>query len=162
MEKQNNIEMKRTAKGCGYWQDNGAYQQEYEKLWNELVPAEGEAETVNGEILRASSKLYHEFFNNGNMNACECNVIPNYDDQDEDYEEEYDYTVSPYYQRLLDFLNKACSTDYEMRGLLQRIADMILIGENACNVKDNEHVYDLMVDHAIYWVLTHDNEPMKK
>ena len=157
MAKQN-IEMKRTAEGCGYWQDNGAYQQEYEKLWDELVPAEGEAKTVNGEILRASGKLYHEFFNNGNMNACDREYFTNWNYDEEDFET----IVSPYYQQLLDFLNAACSTDYEMRGLLQRIADIIPMGEEACNDADNEHTYNLMVDHAIHWVLTHEDEPIKK
>lgn len=158
MEKQNNIEMKRTAKGCGYWNMNGAYQKEYDELWDELVPAEGEAQTTRGEVLRTSSKLYYDFFNNGNMNACE--IVGGCYGYDEDDEEEYyDTKVSEYYQRCLNYLRNTCSDDYELMGLLERVRDIILMGEDGCNDAANEHTYDLMADHCIYWVLTHDDTP---
>lgn len=150
-------EMKRTAKGCGYWQETGAYQKEYDELWRQLVPLEGEAQTTRGELLRTSSKLYHDFFNNGNMNACEQVMVPNYGDQDEDYEDEYETRVSDYYQGCIDYLKRTCKQDYELHGLLQRIESIILEGEDGCNDADNEHTYDLMVDHVLYWVLTHED-----
>lgn len=151
-----NIELRRTPKGQGYWQDNGAYQKEYEQMWNELVPAMGEAETQNGEILRLSAKLYYEYFNNGNMNAQD-REYPEWWCRDED---EYDVIVSEEYQSYLKFLRRSCDTDYEMQGLLKRIEDIILTGEDGCNNPDNEYTYNLMVDHAIHWVLTHDNTPL--
>ena len=48
-----------------YWNDDGKYQKAYSNLWEKLVPARGEAETVRGELLRAASKLYYDLFNNG-------------------------------------------------------------------------------------------------
>lgn len=53
------------AKSKCYWGGNGKHQKEYELLHSELVPAMGMAETVEGEILRAISRIYHDYFNNG-------------------------------------------------------------------------------------------------
>lgn len=151
-----NIELKRTAKGCGYWNRNGAYQQEYDELWPKLVPAEGKAKTVNGELLRTSAKLYYDFFNNGNMNACEIIGRNCWEDVDED---DLEYRVDKYYQECIDFIRDTCKQDYELAGLLSRIEDIILEGEYGCNDKDNEHTYDLMVDHVMHYVLTHEDKP---
>lgn len=153
MEKQNNIEMKRTAKGCCYWQENGAYQKEYDELWTKLVPPIGDAETTNGELLRTSAKLYHDYFNNGNMNAQDREYY------DEDDEDAYETRVSEYYQQCLNFLRNTCKQDYELQGLLQRVEEIILECCGGKNDADDEHTYDLMVDHVIYWVLTHDDTP---
>jgi hypothetical protein len=62
-------EKKITIKGNSYWGSNGAYQEEYDKLSDELVPQSGEADTVHGELMRASGNLFYEFCNNGNCNA---------------------------------------------------------------------------------------------
>ena len=51
-----------------YWSDKGELQKEYELLFDELVPPEGEAETVAGEALRVVSKLYYDVYNNGACN----------------------------------------------------------------------------------------------
>lgn len=37
----------------------------YEKLFAELVPASGKCETFEGELLRAISKIYYDYTNNG-------------------------------------------------------------------------------------------------
>jgi hypothetical protein len=54
-----------------YWDGNGKYQKEYDRLWKELVPASGEAETEEGELIRAVGRLFYEYCNNGNCNAAE-------------------------------------------------------------------------------------------
>lgn len=59
-----------TEDGKSYWNSNGAYQKEFDELYDKLVPAQGEADTVHGEMLRAASRLFYDFCNNGN-----CNVI---------------------------------------------------------------------------------------
>jgi|TARA_Y100000296_G_scaffold37837_1_gene43768 hypothetical protein len=51
-----------------YWSDKGELQKEYELLFDELVPPEGEAKTVAGEALRALSKIYYDVYNNGACN----------------------------------------------------------------------------------------------
>ena len=48
-----------------YWNSNGKHQKEYEALWERLVPVEGKAVTNAGEPLRAVSRLYYRWYNDG-------------------------------------------------------------------------------------------------
>jgi hypothetical protein len=48
-----------------YWNQEGKYQEQYTIFFNELVPNSGEAETVEGELLRAITKLQYDAHNNG-------------------------------------------------------------------------------------------------
>ena len=47
-----------------YWNGNGEYQADYKRLV-ELMPAQGEADTLAGELIRCVSRLGHELYNNG-------------------------------------------------------------------------------------------------
>lgn len=51
-----------------YWDNAGKYQDTYNRLSGELVPAEGHASTVAGEMLRAMSNVYYDYYNNGACN----------------------------------------------------------------------------------------------
>ena len=51
-----------TSKPGRYWSNPPEY---YSKLWNELVPDSGAAQTLEGELLRAASRLYYDYYNNG-------------------------------------------------------------------------------------------------
>lgn len=44
------------------------WKKEHERLWSELVPQSGQAETLQGELIRISGKLTDQAFRNGNMN----------------------------------------------------------------------------------------------
>ena len=48
-----------------YWSGTGALQKEYDALYEKLVPAQGAAETIEGEVLRAASKIVYRHFNDG-------------------------------------------------------------------------------------------------
>jgi hypothetical protein len=48
-----------------YWSGNGPLQQEYDALYNELVPSQGKADTIEGEVLRAASKIVYRHYNDG-------------------------------------------------------------------------------------------------
>lgn len=48
-----------------YWNNNGKYQEIYDRLWSELVPSSGPSQFVEGENLRAISKIYWDYCNNG-------------------------------------------------------------------------------------------------
>jgi hypothetical protein len=52
-------------KGTTYWNHAGKYEAEMGKLWKELVPGSGPAETLAGEVLRCVSKIYYRHFNDG-------------------------------------------------------------------------------------------------
>jgi len=41
---------------------------EFKRLWKELVPPQGQAKTVQGELVRAAGRLSDEAYRNGNIN----------------------------------------------------------------------------------------------
>ena len=45
----------------GWWQ-------EYQRLWDELVPPRGQASTIQGELIRCIGRLTDEAYHNGNQN----------------------------------------------------------------------------------------------
>ena len=44
------------------------WKKEQGRLWRELVPADGQAETLQGELIRIAGKLTDQAYRNGNMN----------------------------------------------------------------------------------------------
>ena len=44
------------------------WKKDHTRLWKELVPAEGQADTLQGELIRIAGKLTDQAFRNGNMN----------------------------------------------------------------------------------------------
>lgn len=151
------IKMKRTPIGKNYWNHEGAYERETEKLYDDLVPAMGEAETINGELIRISHRLYHEYCNNGNMNARDERLVNNrYSWYDDDEEDEYDIILSERYAEMIEYLRDTIRND-ELNGLLERIEEIILNEENSfCNA--DMHTYDTMIDIVTHYVLTHENK----
>src|SRR6266542_1987495 len=51
-----------------YYLRKSKYAKEYDALFDKLVPESGQADTVQGELLRAIVRLASECFRNGNMN----------------------------------------------------------------------------------------------
>lgn len=51
-----------------YYDGKGRYQEECGELWRQLVPASGQADTVQGELIRVITKLEDECLRNGNGN----------------------------------------------------------------------------------------------
>ena len=51
-----------------YWNENGKYQPEYDRLYEKYVPAKGPADTPQGNLLRLMSKLYYRCYNDGDTN----------------------------------------------------------------------------------------------
>lgn len=51
-----------------YWNNEGRFQKEYEELREKLVPIEGDADTVLGQLIRHASNVYYDIYNNGGYN----------------------------------------------------------------------------------------------
>ena len=51
-----------------YWSEKGKYQQEADELYNQLVPDSDNCDTLEGELLRAITKLNYDAHNNGFCN----------------------------------------------------------------------------------------------
>lgn len=117
-----------------YWEGNGRWQAEYDDSWNRLVPASGEAPTLQGELIRAIGRLTSEMYCNGCINWDEgfvrftrllerVLVDPNVFDDDAmsrirsdlqtirelgDETREYDYHDEDPYDRITDFVIEWC------------------------------------------------------
>ena len=50
---------------CAYWDGSGRLSNEYKELFAKLVPGSGPAKTIEGEVLRAVSKIYYRHYNDG-------------------------------------------------------------------------------------------------
>lgn len=74
------IVKKQTEQGKSYWNNDGAYTDLFDKIWEEEVPKTGESKTVDGELVRCFGRLNYDWGNNGN-----CNVI-NYNSYTEEVE----------------------------------------------------------------------------
>jgi hypothetical protein len=48
-----------------YWEENGRYQEDYDYLWNELVPGEGRSYRPEGNLLAVATRIYNRRFNDG-------------------------------------------------------------------------------------------------
>lgn len=97
-------EIRKTEEGKMYWDGEGAYEAEYKRLYDELVPSSGRSNSFQGEVMRAVSRLYYEYYNNGNCNACEEVPSCQYWELDEDEEMEYEYVVTDFYQGFIDII----------------------------------------------------------
>lgn len=51
-----------------YLKFKGLYQKEYDTLFDLLVPRSGEAESIQGELVRAIRKLESDYYRNGSAN----------------------------------------------------------------------------------------------
>lgn len=181
-------ERKATKMGCSYFNGEGAYQEEYERLWEELVPMNGMASTLNGELIRAAGRLNHEFFNNGNCNACEqhfhdeeypcghCNgtgSVVKCDENGEEFETdcpecggsgcyyeemEDESTLSPMYASFLNLIEE-CVPDAICE--VERVRDIILsnlYSSPSQFCEWNESAYSRLMDAVVCHVLTNEDE----
>lgn len=144
--------IKKTQSGCSYFEGTGAYQQEYDELWEKHVPLSGMAKTRNGELIRAIGRLTYEYFNNGNINAREdhfhteefacpsCHGTGTVEDEDEDgnvievdcsdcggsgyfaEEVEDESTISPMYDAFIRLIDESVPG---ISGTMEMVADVI-------------------------------------
>jgi len=100
-----------------YWNKQGQHQDLYDKYWETLVPNSGEADTPEGEALRAIGRIYYDVYNNGAYNICETEEI--YDD-DGNYEYD-DHTISLFYEDFFDTIASFTGDHRKVRELKQKV-----------------------------------------
>jgi hypothetical protein len=161
--------MKTTPLGKSYWENEGIYQKELDEL-NENMPARGSADTLNGELVRAVNRLYYDYCNNGNGNACHIKyheVFTGYTDDEgnDEYEDEEERGWNPFYERFYDLILNAiesCLTGDERKVFVENMAKVedMVINYEPCFSDEEMHVYDLMTDYVIWYVLNHADKPL--
>lgn len=134
------MEKKVTQLGNSYWNNNGAYQTEYDELYDKLVPLKGEAKTIDGEKVRAVSRLFYEFCNNGN-----CNLLLNDDDDDV-------IGIDDYYLGMIDFLYQY---SINKTPILNLKSFLLSYGNMRYTFSDEEmKIYNDLVDNTLYEILS--------
>lgn len=168
-----------TELGKSYWDENGAYQKEYEELYSLLVPSSGEANTVHGEMIRCVSRLFYDYCNNGNCNVLDggsqtyyetcsqCGGSGYHDDEEEDQcsycygdgdieiEGVDEVVITDYYLDMFNFLQ------YNMLNpkYLIDLKEYLLNGDGDFKFGDSEMKrYNNLTDEVMYQVLTTENK----
>lgn len=165
--------LKSTKLGKSYWNNSGAYQKEYDKLYEKLVPSQGEAKTLNGELIRSASRLYYDYCNNGNCNAvvtdietehCTCSYCNGSGTSEEEEdgicpecggsgktteEVEGETTINPFFQ---SFINKLKENVPNITPIMLKIEDFMISGIVSF-LDEHMNLYDRMIDMVTEHVL---------
>ena len=152
-----------TPETGSYWNNNGAYQEEGDRLYEEMVPASGSASTLNGELIRAINRLFYEYCNNGNCNAAEAHYVGDrfYDEDDEDPDEIESVEIDRFYERFITLIEDTlCEkiNSKEVHAVMSRIRAIIEDGayNPSCRCyfsEKNVNTYSRMCDMVIWYVL---------
>lgn len=182
------MERKHTKLGNSYWDDNGYYQSVYDRLESNLVPAQGEAETLHGELIRCIGRLYYDYCNNGNINAMEVEYeteeYPCYDCDGDGEQEVYDEDgeietetcgecggsgeleeevegearITEYYHSMIELLYK----NLEQNKVVANLETYLLNNYDHYKYDDKSmNVYDRVVDEVCYFCMTTENKKLK-
>ena len=122
-----------------YWDNNGKYQEQYNKAWEKLIPASGEAEDGLPEALRAISRIGYDYYNNGF-----CNLWHSWDDGDG----EYGTKMDPYYEDLVEYLE-----DNLPRDLYKELNYFLHDAKGYGNWSNQAGVIDRIIDHIIEGII---------
>jgi len=116
------------------------YFKEAQQIWKEQVPADGQADTVQGELLRAVEKLRDEAQRNGNTN----------------WDQGHEILVAFLKQKLLYESSFNEATKSEIQSDLKRILDYV-------HPETTDELYDRLADKVVEWALAHPEPvPHKK
>lgn len=143
-------ELKLSTVAGAYWNEEAAANQEdYDRLYSELVPDEGEADTVHGMILRAAMRIYYDMYNNGGWNMVDNIHDDRLEEGDEDYEEP-EFELSDLYSKF--FTNLETWMPEEHQEAVKKVKDIVLVGEINFDI-----AFDLLIDRVVHVAMTTNN-----
>jgi hypothetical protein len=151
-----------------YWSSTGIYQEQFDKLYEKMVPSEGRSTTLNGELIRAISRLFYEYCNNGNCNSCETH----YEDEeyftgeyDEDGDEiwdseevETDSNVSRMYSEFLSLIDSTVPGTNVLVNKIENIITSNSYGSRENFSDERMNVYNELCDRVIFYVLNNEDK----
>ena len=122
-----------------YWDNNGKYQEQYDRAWKQLIPASGEAKDGLPEALRAISRIGYDYYNNGFCNLWRA---------DEEYDSDgsyYDvYRMDSYYRDMVEYLA------YEIpRDLHKELQEFLLDAQGYGNWSNQADILDRIIDNIM-------------
>jgi hypothetical protein len=118
-----------------YYHCKGRYDDEYEKLWQQLVPASGQAATVQGELVRVIGRLTDEFYRNGNGN----------------WNLGYRRFTNFLHRHLLDDTVFAAHALAEIKEDIEMIRRLGSNKENSYDFKASEDAFDRVTNRVVEW-----------
>ena len=113
----------------------------FERIFDELVPSEGKAKTLAGEMVRAAARLRYDFYNNGmgNNTSGALNFLRHHSVIDEQLAEYVrPYTTGRLYDGVYegDFFQTAIDTIVEMT------TKMVTFNPQLMTIENNEDMFD--------------------
>lgn len=159
-----------------YWNDKGKYSKEYKVMFERLIPSRGDATTQIGQLLRACSNLYYEYYNNGNCNVYEelfvgrhiCNYCGGtglWDADDEDSYcmecdgmgeiEEYDLVITDTYEEYINIIKNYAElvNTEKTKKLQQHINNLENLLRNDPEMCQEDRVYKEMYERLVDCVM---------
>lgn len=124
-----------------YWNNNGKYQAQYDKMTEELVPASGNCETVAGELIRAASRLGYDFYNNGmgnNTSGAANFLMEKGAIQDGTYHTVYEYTRG----RLYNGNYNGDGLHLAIESVVDQTVEFILNNPQLMTMENTEDMFD--------------------
>lgn len=130
----------------------------------ELVPPVGNADTYHGEVLRISSRLYYDYYNNGLCNCYDVNTVDSDDFDDcEETTTEVNHYTSEQMEKLAEYIKllKPEEAD-EFEHIMCNIYSIIdcasfLNKTNSLFKPCYENDFENMVNKVIYVVMNSEN-----
>jgi len=131
-----------------YWNGEGQYQDLFDKHWRNLVPVVGEADTPEGNVIRAIARVNHDVFNNG-----ACNIVRQTEEMDDDGEYYTEYSIEPWWEDFFEEISDFARLDADR--LKRKIIEYVQY--------DKDYgLSDLMDDYIDHIVLKVDNQLVTK
>ena len=135
--------MSKTDTTQAYWDNNGKYQEQYNRAWKQLIPASGEAKDGLPEALRAISRIGYDYYNNGFCNLWQASEA--YDSDGCYYDE---YSMDSYYEELVDYLR------YEIpRDLHKQLEEFLLDAQGYGNWSAQANILDRIIDYIMEQII---------
>jgi hypothetical protein len=134
-------ELKLTPKGKSYWDQNGAYHNEFDQLTESLMAPSGSSETLHGELIRACNRLVYEHCNNGNCNALN-------DDG---------YGISSFYAQFLNLIERSVAESSQYVEKVRSIIKADLYSDPSNFSDENMQAYANMCDVVVHYILNNED-----
>ena len=126
-----------------YWDNEGKWQEQYNKAWKQLIPMSGEAKDGWPEALRAISRIGYDYYNNGF-----CNLWQGWEDIDDYGEEVMVYKMDSYYEDMVDCLRYRIP-----RTMHNELEAFLLDAQGYGNWSDQAGVIDRIIDHIVEGIM---------
>ena len=126
-----------------YWDNEGKYQEQYNRAWKQLIPASGEAEDGLPEALRAISRIGYDYYNNGF-----CNLWQGWEDIDDYGDEVMVYNMDSCYEDMVDYLRYRIPLPMH-----KELEAFLLDAQGYGNWSDQAGIIDRIIDHIMEGII---------